>query len=1529
MLRQVPQSFLNQGSRPGDWLIRAVLTALLVLTAATITNAAVPDESSEDDDVTTASNSEDSVLQAAQTLVADRKTILTLRSLRERLSSGQSNGLREDFARLQTADTFSMVPVTKGGTIFVPLYRALFDLFLSFPETHARSIIETHSTVADRSLQTAIRDGSIRDLPRLIHRFPGTLASFQAHLVIAKLHLHRGNQLAARGWLTPLTRPQVDQSVRQVAEQILRMIEQPDRTEKTDPQRAPGNKDQPTARTPGRTISVAPQYFVWQYRPFVSPALKKQISVFHDACWQWELSPQTTWHAVVDGSAVFRRTLRGVAAIDPTTGDARWHSPQLPNVDTKIAGSSNKSTEFRGLTFDAETFAKLDSSLLATAFCRDSVVGRLSADDERIYVVAEESRSRPAAEVSNLLLRRLATGTFSSTKLVALEKTSGRRVWTAGSSSLVEHLGSGPAGSWFSGPPLVNGRQLLNTFEWNGEVQLGCFASNTGELLWSTVLAIPDQTIDKDTVRRQWSGTPQRHGGLIWMPTTTGSVCCVDELARSVLWSTSVEREGPQNPASSISGRRGRSVVFTRPAPLRDRWADSELFYTPPSAGAGGPRTESKPDESGSRKSTTQHRLVVFPEKSHDIVFVDATNGTVNGRLAAAPGAVRVYMDDRQIVLAEAKRLRCVTCADGSEVWSQPLTSIGGQPTGRGVLQNSLLQIPVSDGSIATVQMDSGDIVNRTSSILPTRGWGHLQATGEAGSDDLLFVAPDRLMRLSSQQASADPENTLEYASGLMASERWLEALQLTENIVETDPDFRAAQNIRFQCALQLCLLNSEEYLPKLQELAHTDEQAIHVRVLQVALLLQDRQYSVAADQLTDILRLSPSTLTIPTPQIWGQTGVSPEARTENKSIHPTAVRSLQTWATSELSRLLEISPDALVSLTEDDAVSTAVLLSIHHPSIRSVLHQRIRDADSDETAVQLLCHSINLAKQIPAATGSDQFAAERELLNLLLKSRNAGSSLKDAALHGPQELLLTTLMHELPDGFMDVDTRTQFADAEHLDKQFYAAMNSRCAAWKVQAFEAVPVTQTQTFIRNRTVLSTVERDDPFLRRYEWAATSGDFGRLQARDLLSTDNKEWSIPGRLQVYGAYSNRSDLLHRMGSLLLLQTYREIIAVSVLDQKVLWRRSLAAASSVRIPFSGNFSHYDADRNLLPSQTAYSPIQIVGSGNRWLCVLSGRQLEMLDIFTGSVLWSAELPASYTRVRASDTVVIAGSAVQQETLCFDRRSGAGIKVKNATDLSARTICNVGDLLVCWTPTDGQPSASLQWIDPVTGSVTTEVSLADYQWFQFLDDRTLCGFNEKSEMFVINLKTRKQQTCSFHVADDTPQADGGKDGSDVKDLAQQIPLWDPRRVQVAADSLNFYVSNRVASAAAPLQQLSGHNFARFTSSLRAISRQDGSLRWWIRNNSVLLASTDQPGLPILVLVNDSPFNLNPAAQTATRNVFRGFAKLSGDELFEQSVPSKQGLRYTWLDSSAPNSLDIAVHGMRVRVRGTPADTVVP
>ncbi|MDG2127326.1 MAG: PQQ-binding-like beta-propeller repeat protein [Fuerstiella sp.] len=1525
MLRRGLKSHLKSGFQPDIRIAWAVMTGFLVAAAATVTSGAVPDESSIGLDETADPDPDDRELLAAQTLNSDRKTILTLRSLRERLTSGQTDGLGDDFTRLQAADTFSMVPATKGGTLFVPLYRALFDLFQTFPKAQARSIVETGSTTAQQWLQTAINNRSIEDLPRLIHRFPGTDASFEAHLVIAKLHLHHGHQLAAQKWLTPLTKAQIDHPIRQVAMQILRTINHPNATIRTAPQQAPDSDSQPRDITQGPTGNTVPEHFAWQYRPFVSPVVRKQIAAFHGACWSSEIAPQTTWNSVVDGNALFQRTMRGVAAIDPVTGNARWHSSQLPNLNTEITESSINSTAFRELPVGAEAFAKLDNSLLATTFCRDSVVGRLSADEERIYVIAEEPRSRPAAAVNNLFFKPLSGNSFSSTKLVGLEKASGRRVWTTGSSSLVQYLGPCPAGSWFAGPPLVVGRQLLNSFEWNGEVRLGCFASNTGELLWSTLLAIPHQTIDKDAARRQWSAKPQRHGGLIWIPTTTGNVCCIDELARSVLWSTSVERSTRQYTKSIFPARRGRPTVFTPSTSLRNRWAVSELFHTALPARTGTPHTESTPDRDGWQESTAQHRLVVFPERSHDIVFVDATNGTVDGKLSAAPGAVRVHVDETHIVLAETDRLRCLTCRDGSEVWSQPLTAIGGRPTGHGVLQTSLLQIPVSNGTIVTLKMQSGEVVNRTPSILPTRGWGHLLATGKSGSSDLFYVAPDRVMKLSQQAASADAGNTLERAQGLMASERWTEAIQTTDSIVATDPDYRAAQDVRFQCALQLCLVNPAEYLPKLRAAAHTDEQVVHVRVLQVALLLKDKRYRVATDQLVDILRLSPSTLAIPTPQIWRQYGESSEPETDLTGSHPTAVRSLQTWAASELSRLLERSPDVLGSLTEGEALSVPVLLSIHQPLIRSVLHQQIREADSDETAIQLLCHSIDLSNQTGSVTHDDRFATERKLLNDLLTARKNRSPHESDALYAAQELLLTTLMHELPVGFLDADLRAHLPDAGNMDEQFSTAMNSRYAEWKVQPYEAVPVTRSQTYIRNRTLLSMAELDDPFLRHFEWAVTSGEFGRLQARDVLSTDNRHWSIPGRLQVYGAYSNRSDLLQRTGSILLLQTYREIIAVSVLDQKILWRRAVASTSAITVPSNENFAQYDVDRDLLPSHTASNPLRVIGSDDRWCCVLHGRQIEMLDTFTGSVLWTVELPASYTRVKAGDMVVIAGSEAHQGTICFNRRSGERIEIENAADLAARTICSVGNLMVCWTRKPAQTSASVQWIHPVTGNVKTEVSLADFQRFQFLDDRTLCGFNDKFEMLVINLRTRKQQMCSFHADGDTSQADGRKKREATEPLPREIPLWAPRNMQVAADRLNFYVSNRVGMAAGAFRQPSGHKFTRFRSSLRAVSRQDGLLRWWIRNDGVLLASTDQPNLPILVLVDDAPMVAIPA----TRNVFRGFAKLSGDKLFEQPVPSKQGLRYTWLDSFAPNSLDIAVHGMRVRVRAAPATTAVP
>jgi len=265
--------------------------------------------------------------------------------------------------------------------------------------------------------------------------------------------------------------------------------------------------------------------------------------------------------------------------------------------------------------------------------------------------------------------------------------------------------------------------------------------------------------------------------------------------------------------------------------------------------------------------------------------------------------------------------------------------------------------------------------------------------------------------------------------------------------------------------------------------------------------------------------------------------------------------------------------------------------------------------------------------------------------------------------------------------------------------------------------------------------------------------------------------------------------------------------------------------------------------------------------------------------------------------------------------------------IEDDTDLCASAIRNVGQLIVRWNNGEGGQPHRLTWVNPLTSTVEMEVSLGGLQRFHFLDDRTLVGINSE-EFHLVDLVDSTTQQCSFHIA--------GRDASgsppintDDANGPPDLPFWDPGRIQVSADALNYYVTNHAGNTAGPVRQPLGRQMARFEGGLRAVDRSTRKIRWWVDNDVTLLATTDQPELAVLLLIDDSP---NPAIvgnSMASRNIFRGIAKLTGRELFKQAIPSQYGVRYLWISSPVPNTLDIGVQGMRVRLQGQTAQRGVP
>jgi len=1443
--------------------------------------AGFPQVASPDEPVAAA---DDGKWDVVQRLATDRKVIVTLQSLHRLLRAGDDAGASDEFLRLRTADPFSLVPSRAEPGIYVPLYQALFAAAFELPEAVRESVIRTAGAAAEKSLSSAVAIGSAASLPRLICEYAGTAASIKAHFVLARLHLNRGNTLAAKSWLQPMLHKRMTAAYRVEAIQILDSLDN-----------GGVQLESVTEQLPAQ----APQHLVWQSRLAASTKLRRQIDVFQTAAARAKVVPQNAWKAVCDGQTAYRRTLRGLASVDLATGSTRWEYPMGLALDAVISSGRTNSSVFgepSGEQLTSASFARMEQSPLANTFCRDNLLGRLEGDSNSIYAVVTDGKY----QTSSLLGRGFrvpASSGFVGNKLVAIRKDSGSRIWSLGQATIEEHLGTTSSDCWIAGPPETAGHEIFCVFEWNNEIRLGSVSASTGELRWTTALAYPEQSIEKDVVRRLWGAKPTRAGGLIWCLTTAGWLVCVDELSHSVIHATAIQTES--NNKNAVSVGRGQPVVFTRPSSLSDRWSVSRLIVL-------------------------GDMLVAMAHESHDIVMVDINSGRLIRRIAVEPGAVVAHADAQNIVVGTISRLSCIETKSGEIVWTHELTSAEGTVTGQGVRRGSQLLAPMSTGAIAMIDLDSGDFVTSVDTVLPKHGWGGLIAPEDL-QGDIVYVAPDRMTRLSSRRPDIMPEDPVEVASGLMAAGKWLAALELAASVDETDAARREAESIVFQCRLQLAEADPERYLQELLKSPMNSDQKVKVQVCEASVSLSEKRFETAAVQLVKILGLSSSVLSMPVPHVFNNTrDLSDDelSKSELKAGSQTSASlPLVTWCASRLDDCLDE-----VALTAELSegighLPDLVLLSIHHPALRPILHQRIREADSIEAAWHLLRHSLDL--QLKArADGLSDVQPETPLLATQFQKVLSASSTY-AASNKALRRLLAAISTELPEaviasmpsrsfGLGDMSAFESVNDdlRENQEKQF--------ADWKKQPYRAVPITRLSSSNRNSGMFAAAELDDPFMRHYRWSAVHGDYGRILAES-VSFPNEQWSIPSNIEVTGTYSNRTDILQRVGSILVLKTYSSISAISVLDGKVLWTKPIASESggAASITQHNSFSSFVAGRNQLPSWQAVSLCRIVGSGSRWLCVTHGLQMEVIDLFSGMTSWSADLPDSQCHVIATDDVVIVRSPSTSQVMCFDRRDGEPVSIAGADKLADSAIRNVASRLVCWSRSVGGSPHRLTWINPLTQKTEKEVSLDDMKQFHFLDDRTLIGINDNQKFLVVDLLSGSIEECCYRI-DGKDSPDEPNSGSEEQNGPPDLPLWDPARLQVTADALNYYVSNRGSNHSSNSQPF-GRQMTRFEGGLRAVNRATGTVRWWIYNDVSLLASTDQPELGVLVLVSDSMSNPVGGNAPVSKNVFRSIAKVSGDELFSQSIPSQYGIRYISMDSPAANILDIGVQGMKIRM----------
>ncbi|MBC7966389.1 MAG: hypothetical protein H7Z17_10760 [Fuerstia sp.] len=349
---------------------------------------------------------------------------------------------------------------------------------------------------------------------------------------------------------------------------------------------------------------------------------------------------------------------------------------------------------------------------------------------------------------------------------------------------------------------------------------------------------------------------------------------------------------------------------------------------------------------------------------------------------------------------------------------------------------------------------------------------------------------------------------------------------------------------------------------------------------------------------------------------------------------------------------------------------------------------------------------------------------------------------------------------------------------------------------------------------------------------------------------------------------------------------------------------------------------------------------LRICGGHDRWICLQSLSQIEMIDLLTGRNLWSLQIPSGPHNVFATESCVFLNlpspqspDSDSQAATCFNRIDGTPQKSAIPVALLQQTIRASGDELVIWgEASPGVSPASLKWVNSVTGEVRLKVELTDMVNCQFLDARTLVCVTSKGTFEVIDLLTAAKQVLQF--AADGAEAERG---TTPAHLAKAL---------IMADAANYYVLPFPEQQAAQMQWIAGTpsdlQLYPLTKELRAVDRVTGKIRWVRDAEEGTAAWLEPTENPILLLVSFS--TRRGKAKALPFPVMGGFgfsndrhttitalSRITGTKLFDYNVSMSSRFPVSGLEFkiTPQQHLDLQAFGNRVRFVPEPAPAAVP
>ena len=502
----------------------------------------------------------------------------------------------------------------------------------------------------------------------------------------------------------------------------------------------------------------------WRVAAADHPVVEQMIDVRRRSAREYGRLVLPAMHPLVVDDVVLMRTIRTLLAVDFHTGKRLWEIPvESPFQDVVEGGDIDFHQAYLALGLEQRLW-------------EDATYGTLSSDGRLVFSVEdlEVDFSPHRAPVIIMGGRRQFAAARNDNRLAAHDIRTGKLVW---------HLGGGPeeyglplAESFFLGPPLPLARELFVLAEEKGEIRLLALNASSGEVLWSQQLALAEQPVLHEPVRRLAGASPSYADGILVCPTVAGAVVAVDLATRALLWGYTYPRDASYNAQARLAAVR---LGYPRTVDDADRWRDATA-------------------------TIAEGRVLLTPPDSTQLHCIDLVDGRPLWQVPQEGDLFVAAVHGGMVVLMGSRGLRALHLADGSPAWDDRLEFPDqARPSGRGFLAAGRYYLPLDSAEVVAIDLAAGELVgssrSRDGTVL-----GNLVCYG----DKVLAQGPQGLdayyalnalraeVESSLEETPDDPRLLVLMSEILLDAEDYAGAAELLRRALGADDDPRIVEQL-------------------------------------------------------------------------------------------------------------------------------------------------------------------------------------------------------------------------------------------------------------------------------------------------------------------------------------------------------------------------------------------------------------------------------------------------------------------------------------------------------------------------------------------------------------------------------------------------------------------------------------------------------------------------------------------------------------------------------------------------------------